>query len=128
MQALLVGEAEAVTELADRLAQRGAGADVIALQAGTERSVQALADALTDLEARAAASPADLAVALGAGDQQLSLALVATKAGIPLVACLVDDNEPESRILAELADQVFPPPEDDAGWEALAEQLSTWSE
>jgi len=94
---LLAGDAEAVGRLESALAEHG-------FEARTHPS-EGLPGSLVALERELEGEPPDAAVAVGAGEDALALAITASKLGVPLAACLDASDPPaDRRILSTLAE------------------------
>jgi 7-keto-8-aminopelargonate synthetase-like enzyme len=111
---LLAGEAVAAAALESALKERAFDALVL--------SAPSLPAALVETEERLQSESAEAAVAVGASEEALALAISASKLGVPL-AVYVDETgaEDQRRILASLATL-----QTDADVERAADVIASW--
>lgn len=135
MKALVVGHTEPAGALTSALGEEGIDAELHAPpRAPATGAVQALAEALVELESRLGDGRGELAIAVGLGDAPVALAVVAAKLGVPLVAWVEDGSEPngeleraERRILDQLADLDAGPVGDGADAFRAARTIASWA-
>lgn len=136
MKALVVGHAEPAAALTSALSERGVEAELHAAARPTqEGAVAALAGSLVELENRLLEGRPAIAVAVGAGDAPLALALSAAKLGVPLAAWATDAEHDadalesaERRILGLLADFDAGVAGDGAAAFDAAERIVAWAD
>ena len=104
-------------------------------RASSERAVNELAGALTELETRLETDRPALAIAVGVGDAPLALAVTAAKLGVPLVAWVEDQDAPgdgleraEERILRTLADMDAGVVGDGVAASEAADRIASWAD
>lgn len=128
MSVLIVGSSELTGRLVVALAEAGVEADGCPLAAAAGESAGALAGALVEIERAVEAKVPTAVIALGPSDAATAAALVAGKAGVPLLSLLDFETDArlgdEARAVAELSARRFELPSDESSLPALAAEIA----